>query len=79
MEEGIVPGGGTALLRCIPALDKIKVVNEDQKIGKNIVPGCNFCCSNIYSIFSLRYPVSCQRYIVFHVVFHRFGYLYTIT
>lgn len=34
VEEGIVPGGGTALIRCSPALDKVKVVNKDQKIGK---------------------------------------------
>jgi chaperonin GroEL len=36
MEEGIVPGGGVALLRCIPVLDKVKV-NADEKIGVNIV------------------------------------------
>lgn len=35
VEEGIVPGGGCALLRCIPALDTIKPINEDQKIGKS--------------------------------------------
>lgn len=35
VEEGIVPGGGCALLRCIPALDSIKPANEDQKIGKS--------------------------------------------
>lgn len=34
VEEGIVLGGGCALLRCIPALDTIKPVNDDQKIGK---------------------------------------------
>ena len=33
VEEGIVPGGGTALLRCIPALDAIKCTNSDQKTG----------------------------------------------
>ena len=37
VEEGIVPGGGVALLRAIAALDKIKVENEDQKVGINIV------------------------------------------
>ena len=36
VEEGIVPGGGVALLRCIPALDKLKV-DEDEAIGVNIV------------------------------------------
>ncbi len=36
VEEGIVPGGGVALLRCIPALDKIKP-EGDQQIGVNIV------------------------------------------
>jgi len=33
VEEGIVPGGGTALLRCIPLLDKLKASNPDQQIG----------------------------------------------
>ena len=37
VEEGIVLGGGCALLRCIPALDSLKPSNEDQKIGKD---GC---------------------------------------
>jgi chaperonin GroEL len=36
VEEGIVPGGGTALLRCVPALEKLKVPN-DEAIGVNIV------------------------------------------
>lgn len=34
VEEGIVPGGGVALIRCLPALDSLKFENEDQKIGK---------------------------------------------
>lgn len=34
VEEGIVPGGGCALLRCIPCLDSLKTANSDQKIGK---------------------------------------------
>ncbi|XP_012682026.1 60 kDa heat shock protein, mitochondrial [Clupea harengus] len=37
VEEGIVPGGGCALLRCIPALDTITPVNADQKIGIDII------------------------------------------
>ena len=36
VEEGIVPGGGTALLRCVPALEKLKVTG-DEEIGVNIV------------------------------------------
>ena len=36
VEEGIVPGGGTALLRCIPAIEKLKVTG-DEEIGVNIV------------------------------------------
>jgi chaperonin GroEL len=36
VEEGIVPGGGVALLRCISALDKLKV-HGDEAIGVNIV------------------------------------------
>jgi chaperonin GroEL len=33
VEEGIVPGGGVALIRCLPALDSITCQNEDQKTG----------------------------------------------
>jgi chaperonin GroEL len=36
VEEGIVPGGGVALLRCIPALEKLKL-QEDEAVGVNIV------------------------------------------
>ncbi len=36
VEEGIVPGGGVALLRCIPKLDSVKV-KGDQKVGVNII------------------------------------------
>jgi len=36
VEEGIVPGGGVALVRCIPALEKLKVEGDEQ-IGLNIV------------------------------------------
>lgn len=37
VEEGIVPGGGTALIRCIPVLDKLKGSNADQNTGIEIV------------------------------------------
>ena len=37
VEEGIVPGGGTALLRCLPILDTLSYANEDQKMGIDIV------------------------------------------
>jgi chaperonin GroEL len=37
VEEGIVPGGGVALLRAAAKLDKLEAVNEDQKVGIRIV------------------------------------------
>jgi chaperonin GroEL len=37
VEEGIVPGGGVAYIRTIPALDKIKGENADENTGINIV------------------------------------------
>ena len=37
VEEGIVPGGGVAYLRCLPALEKMKVDNEDEKVGVEII------------------------------------------
>ena len=36
VEEGIVPGGGVALVRAIPALEKLKL-EDDEKIGVSIV------------------------------------------
>ncbi|MBI4428462.1 MAG: chaperonin GroEL [Ignavibacteriales bacterium] len=37
VEEGIVPGGGVAYLRCVKKLDDVKTDNDDQKIGIDIV------------------------------------------
>ena len=37
VEEGIVPGGGVALLRTLGALDKLKGANEDETVGFQIV------------------------------------------
>ncbi len=36
VEEGIIPGGGVALLRCLPSLKSLKLEN-DQQIGVEIV------------------------------------------
>jgi chaperonin GroEL len=37
VEEGVVPGGGIALLRCITALDKLKLGIHDQNVGVDII------------------------------------------
>ena len=38
VEEGIVPGGGVALVRCAPEVDKlIKTLEGDEKIGASII------------------------------------------
>ncbi|MBP1875540.1 chaperonin GroEL [Ensifer adhaerens] len=37
VEEGILPGGGVALLRSITALDHVETANQDQKVGIEIV------------------------------------------
>ena len=37
VEEGIVPGGGVALLRATEALKKVRTANDDQKTGVEIV------------------------------------------
>ena len=37
VEEGIVPGGGVALINAIPALAAVKFDGDDEKIGVNIV------------------------------------------
>ncbi len=36
VEEGIVPGGGVALLRCIKAIEKLKL-ESDETVGANII------------------------------------------
>jgi chaperonin GroEL len=37
VEEGIVPGGGVAYLRALPALDNVKADDRDEQIGINII------------------------------------------
>ncbi len=37
VEEGILPGGGVALLYAASAIDKVKPVNDDQRVGVDIV------------------------------------------
>ena len=37
VEEGIVAGGGVALIRCIAAIEAVKTSNEDEAIGVSIV------------------------------------------
>ena len=37
VEEGIVPGGGVALLRALDAIESLRAANDDQKVGINIV------------------------------------------
>ena len=36
VEEGVVPGGGSALIRCLEAVEKVSGDNEDQNVGINI-------------------------------------------
>ncbi|MBM4302551.1 MAG: chaperonin GroEL [Deltaproteobacteria bacterium] len=37
VEEGIVPGGGVAFLRCLPALADLKLKHHDEDLGVNII------------------------------------------
>jgi len=37
VEEGIVPGGGVALIRCLAAIDNVKGANTDEQLGVEIV------------------------------------------
>ena len=37
VEEGIVPGGGVALIRCIDAIESLRGVNEDENTGISII------------------------------------------
>ncbi|WP_423907263.1 chaperonin GroEL [Candidatus Spongiihabitans sp.] len=40
VEEGVVPGGGTALVRCVGEVAKVKGENQDQDLGVKIVVRC---------------------------------------
>ena len=37
VEEGIVAGGGVALIRCLSAIETVKPANDDERIGVDIV------------------------------------------
>ncbi|MFC0804793.1 chaperonin GroEL [Ensifer sp. P24N7] len=37
VEEGVLPGGGVALLRAVKALDGVQTANDDQRVGVDIV------------------------------------------
>ncbi|MCM8817449.1 MAG: chaperonin GroEL, partial [Candidatus Omnitrophica bacterium] len=37
VQEGIIPGGGVALLRCQDVIDKVEYVDEDERTGGKIV------------------------------------------
>src|SRR6056297_1228124 len=37
VEEGIVPGGGVALVRCLKALDSVKVADDEEQSGVEVV------------------------------------------
>jgi len=37
VEEGIVAGGGVALVRCLPAIEEIKLDNKEQQLGVKLV------------------------------------------
>src|SRR6266508_826369 len=37
VEEGIVPGGGVALINAVPALDKVQTSNDDERFGVQIL------------------------------------------
>jgi chaperonin GroEL len=37
LQEGIVPGGGVALIRCLTALEDLKVGDDDEQIGVQII------------------------------------------
>jgi chaperonin GroEL len=48
VEEGIVPGGGVALIRCISSLNLVNPANKDEKTGVDIV--CNALSSPLCQI-----------------------------
>jgi len=47
VEEGVVPGGGVALLRCLAAMDAVKPENDDERIGVDIVKRAVECPTRV--------------------------------
>ena len=61
-EEGIVPGGGTALIRCAPLLDHITAPTPDVNTGIEIVRHALFQpCSTIVSNTGLNPAVIVEK------------------
>lgn len=57
IEEGIVPGGGTALLRCIPALETVKTSSEAEKLGVDVIRKClSRPCETICENAGIEFP-----------------------
>ncbi|GER50089.1 60 kDa chaperonin [Striga asiatica] len=52
VEEGIVPGGGVALLYASKELDKLPTANFDQKIGVQIIQNALQACCHILNLHS---------------------------
>lgn len=51
VEGGIVPGGGSALLRCAPVLADLEMANKDQQVGVDVIRKairlpCKTICNN---------------------------------
>lgn len=74
-EEGIVPGGGTALIRCANLLDSLSPKNEDQKVGINIVREALYKpATNIVSNTGVEPAVIVQKvnfFSNFHFMYHQ--------
>lgn len=51
VEQGIVPGGGTALIRCIPALNALKGKNEDQVMSTKSLFTISFVYISVRVLF----------------------------
>ena len=55
VEEGIVPGGGVALLRCVPHLMNVETANSDEQIGVDVVNrAIRYCYLRFFNLNFLR-------------------------
>jgi len=72
-EEGVVPGGGTALLYASRALDSLKGANFDQDIGIKIVKeACKIPCKTICSNSGFEGSIVVDKLLEANVVNHGF-------
>ena len=72
VEEGILPGGGTALLYATNVLKNLKVENDDQRYGVDIVKKTKTIGRSLKGGIRASYKLSSTSVVVFITIFFNF-------